>query len=362
MHFEKHSRPTPYLNRRDQYRMLGMLALLMLIVVAIDTTRKPENWHWFFLLGGDARREQDQELRELRLDDIDYQIKPNENLAAETFIAVAENADSPSPSSRPDLPASADENLEQIPTDLLDGVSDQRLGLLRAEEGALQAILERVRSHSPESFLNAARHDVGYRVVNVEPEKYRGRLLYLEGTLWRLAPFPFGDPGSREDDLYQAWVFTSDSGSNPWMVLLPSQPSGIEAGDKLDRPVKVAGYFFKRYGYATEHGPYVAPMLIAGTLHVPPPLPPPRLQTENITFYVVGFLGTIAALFGVMILWFVRSDRKFDRSHLAEIAESRLDAPPEVVAGLNQLPAVDPKEVLRDIEGRSKQEEERLTT
>ncbi|MCA8997811.1 MAG: hypothetical protein KDA80_12520 [Planctomycetaceae bacterium] len=344
MHFQRDKQPPPYLNRKDQYRMLGMIAMLMLIAVAFDATRKPENWNWFFAMGNDPAPQ--QELRELDLDDIDYQILREAPLAPETFIAVAEAE--VEESSEPG--GEGEGVLTRIPSHLLKDISDQRLGLLRKENEALQQVLKQVQASSADELMEAARRDVGYRVLNVEPDKHRGELLFLEGTLWRLATFPFGDPASQEDDLAQAWLFTSDSGNNPWMVLLPQKPDGIDWGNQIDRQVKVAGYFFKRYGYATEQGAYVAPLLVANSFTMPPVMPVARERTEDLTIYVIGFLVGVGCLFGIMVFWFVRSDRKFERSHLAEIADSRFDASPETVAELQNLEAADPVEVFRSME------------
>ena len=344
MHFERDKQPPPYLNRGDQYRMLGMVALLMFIAVAFDVTRKPENWNWFFAMGNEPAPQ--QELKELDLDDVDFQIKQDQPLNPETFIAVADAVEE----GAKEAGHQSEGPLRQIPPHLLKEISDQWLGLLRKENEALERMLEQVGNSSAEELMEAARRDVGYRVVNVEPDKHRGELLFLEGTLWRLAAFPFGDPESKEDDLVQAWMFTSDSGNNPWMVLLPQKPAGMDWGDKIDQQVKVAGYFFKRYGYATQQGAYVAPMLVAKSLEAPPVVAVAQERTEDLTIYVVGFLVGVGCLFGALLFWFARSDRKFARSRLAEIADARFDPTPEAVADLQNLKTTDPAEVFKPIE------------
>lgn len=343
MRFQKQTTPPPYLNRRDQYRMLGMVLLLMFVVVAIDFTARPENWAWFFNVAG--TEEEGEKYEELTLDGLDFRVKENgEPLPLETFIAQVPREEVEE-RLNPEMPA-----IDRIPADLLQDVDDRQVGLLRSEQAALAAVLERVRSLTDEELRQAARDDVGFRALNTDSADYRGELMRIDGLLWRYAPFPFGDRDDPEDDLAQAWMFTSDSGNHPWFVLLTDPPPGLEFGDQLDRPVSVAGYYFRQFGYPTETGVTLAPMLIARTLQVRPTQAAQQQRTENISYYVVGFLGIVGVLFGTMIWWFVRSDRKFARSRLAEIAESRLDAPPEAVADLNKLEAVDPLDVLRDRE------------
>ena len=51
MRFDKHRQPPPYLSRRDQYRMLGLVATLCLVLVGIQWAANPGNWVWFTQLG-----------------------------------------------------------------------------------------------------------------------------------------------------------------------------------------------------------------------------------------------------------------------------------------------------------------------
>lgn len=313
--------------------MLGLMAMLMLIIVAIDFTRKPENWAWFFSVGD----QQEVELKELSLDDLDFRVKEPElrSLPPETFVAVAETSAS----------INFDElglDIGRIPPELLEGVQDKRVGLLRSEQAAMDRVLKRVRALKQDELKNAAEHDVGFRVVFTDAEQYRGKLMHLEGTLWRFQKYPFGDPESTEDDLWQAWLLSSDSGNNPWVVFMVEKPAELTVGEGINRQAAVAGYFFKNYGYATEQGLHIAPMLIARTIELKPLPAVKDTKTEDLSLYVFAFLMTIGLLFGLMIWWFVRSDRKFNRSHLAEIADARHAIPAGFVESLADRDAKDP--------------------
>lgn len=341
MRFQKQSNPPPYLNRRDQYRLLGMVLLLLFVVIAIDYAARPQNWEWFTQLDEEVEQV-DGEYQEIPLKELDFGVvEDGEPLPLDQFIAVPEEAPAREESGEMAEP------VDHIPEDLLRRVQDRQVGLLRIEKEALSAVLERVERASPEDLLLSARSDVGYRVLNSDSAAYRGQLIRIEGTLWRLAPFPVGE-GETRRELAQAWMFTPDSGNHPWKVLLAEKPAHVEYGDQIDRQVTVAGYYFKQYGYPTETGVTIAPMLIARTLHVRPMRTTHAPRTENLSYYVATVLGILAVLFGLMIWWFAASDRKFARSRLAEIAESRLDAPPEVVASLNDLQATDPIKALQE--------------
>ena len=51
MRFDKNRKPPPYLSRREQWRMLGLVAALCLVLVAIQWAANPDNWRWFTELG-----------------------------------------------------------------------------------------------------------------------------------------------------------------------------------------------------------------------------------------------------------------------------------------------------------------------
>ncbi|RMG37340.1 MAG: hypothetical protein D6725_09020 [Planctomycetota bacterium] len=46
MRFRSRRQPVPYLNRRDQLRMLAMLGLLMLVVIGMRWAARPSSWYW----------------------------------------------------------------------------------------------------------------------------------------------------------------------------------------------------------------------------------------------------------------------------------------------------------------------------
>lgn len=338
MRFQKDSSPPPYLNRKDQYRLLGLVGMLTIIALSIDFTRKPENWQWFFSVGQEPVEE--MELKELSLDALDFTVKEptNGELPPETFIATTEKT--------PKL--DLDQlglNIQRVPPELLEGVEDKRLGLLRSEQDAMDRVLQRVKTFSLEELEEAAVSDVGFRVVFTDAVSYRGQLIKVEGTLWRLQRYAFGERDSEEDDLWQGWFFSSDSGNNPWVVFMTEKPEGIESGESVNRDVSVAGYFFKNYGYATGEGLHIAPMLIAKSLTVQPLPPVVDQKTEDLSLYVFFFLMAIMLIFGAMVWFFVRSDRKFNQSHLAEIAEDRHQLPDNFVHDLSGQRPKDPSQL-----------------
>src|SRR6056297_1575133 len=46
MRFDQPQQPAPYLNRRDQWRLLSMVAVLCFVVIAILWAAQAKNWYW----------------------------------------------------------------------------------------------------------------------------------------------------------------------------------------------------------------------------------------------------------------------------------------------------------------------------
>ncbi len=323
----------------------------MLIVIGIKYTADPANWQWFFNLDKQPAQTE-MELKELKLDDIDFQIKPERNgsLPAETFIALESET-------TPQVVFGSKNEIGQFPKELLSDIKDQQLKLLRREQPALEAIVQHLKSTSQQELEDAANRSVGFRVINVEPDAYRGMLIRIEGTLRNFTSFPFGDSQTTADDLYQGWVFTDDSGSKPWMILCTEKPTGLELQERMEVPMTVSGYFFKRYGYQSEGGMNVAPLLIAKSISLQPIRQARHVRNENISLYVIWVLGIISLLFALMIWRFYASDKKYENSHLAQIAESRRDADPEAIKQLNLLPTIDQQGLFKHIRESDNSEE-----
>lgn len=337
MKFPHRPSPPPYLNRRDQYRMLGLCLLLLLVLFAIDVARKPKNWEWFFRMGGPSSVRDENDLR-----DIDFRvIEPGHDGVAPDEIVVLpeEQAASRGAAEEPFMPA----DLRQLDARMLAGVQDQRVGFLRAEHPALQALITHVRQAPFQELQRSGDAQVGFRVINVEPERYRGRLITIQGVLRRYEPFELPALSTEEGMLlHQGWIFTSDSANNPWFALCTERTPDLPLSSQTEIPVRFTGYFFKRYGYATTTGLHVAPLLIGKRFELLPTPAADSGRTRDLTRAVVAVMAVIGGLFALMIWRFAVSDRRFARSRLAQIAASRLDARPEDLAALHQWQATDP--------------------
>ncbi|MGD9856045.1 MAG: hypothetical protein AB7U20_13965 [Planctomycetaceae bacterium] len=340
MRFQTDHKPPPYLNRRDQYRLLAMVATLGLVMAAAMWAARPSSWYWLAPPTAGAGNASPIPA----LDEIDFRVQssPHDPLGPDTFraVAVPNDEDPPvPPDDRSNAPAAV-----EIPAELLAAIEDNTLGLRRKESDAYHWMLSQI-DRLPESTAAAqARSDVAFTVLMLEPDQYRGRLLSVTGDLRRLTEFPASEE-SGFAALYEGWLFTRDSGTNPYRIVCTQRPEGIPLGESLDPPVpvRVNGFFFKRYGYASQQGQHVAPMLIAKSLHVRLLLPTAAADGPELQHAMLGVVSVVVAGIMTMGVWFFISDRRFRNSRLDQLAAARLDATPENLAALAQAETIDPQ-------------------
>ncbi len=169
-------------------------------------------------------------------------------------------------------------------------------------------------------FEENARPGVTYAHLFLEPRKYRGEVVSIEGRLKRVrrfdAPQMLWQVNLR--DVYEGWLFVDEYGHNPVCMVFTDLPPGLAVAERMEHSVRFSGYFFKKYRYKAgdSDGPNEwrdAPLLIGNsvTLLGPPPAPPPE---EALWLYdlVPVFLGVVAVSLALSLgvgLWFRRGDR-----------------------------------------------------
>ncbi|MCX7423061.1 MAG: hypothetical protein NT013_26490 [Planctomycetia bacterium] len=150
----------------------------------------------------------------------------------------------------------------------LASVSDNAFGIPQAEQAAYESLLKHASNVEEPDLERLAQRGVPFAVLMLEPDRFRGELITIEGDLRRLNHITNADNDANKLEAYEAWIFTTDSGLNPYRVVCNLLPPGIPFGDQLKPAIRVraTGYFFKRYSYATTGNYHTAPLLLAKTL------------------------------------------------------------------------------------------------
>jgi hypothetical protein len=164
-----------------------------------------------------------------------------------------------------------------------------------------------------------------------KPNEQRGRLVELTGTARQavLRRVEDRDIVARFgiDHYYEVEIFTEDSQGNPLTFCVRDLPKGFPQGDKITEPVRIAGFFFKRWGYrtaaldgtpgaATKH---LAPLLIGREpIWIEPPQVDQRFANGVFLMLFVGL---------TVVLWLVvsrlsRGDAKFHKQLERRFIES----------------------------------------
>lgn len=351
--------------RREWLRISWMVALLLLVLVAMNMTSDPDFWWWLFpeqaeqsaaptdsseahsarnefaarLLVESEAEETSSETESTKADAVE---KPQPVDAPESSpdaghredqqrideMRQAEAAPSPESPTNDGLHQVFDSTLTVQP-ELLQSVEDSTLGVRRQEAEAYYTILRRLRATPLHEIEEAARRDVTYTVLMADSDRLRGVPILIEGRLRRLTEHSRRERRPAAGPLFDAWIFTRDSGNEPYHVVCTEVAENIPRGERLSPsvPVRVAGLFFKQEGYASEGGMNVAPLLLAKRLEWLRTAAPDRLQLA-LAPYFAGFAVLVAAVVGLLLWRFAARDKAF-RRHQTERLLGPAVGPPE---------------------------------
>ena len=345
MQFRTRREPPPYLNSRDQWRMLRLVGLLALVLIAMNVAANPENWRWMFPEEtAPANQKPPPSLEEV---DFAVQLDDPDALPPDVFRSEPDGDEA-----RPAEPATKidPENCRDVRIDpeLLSGVRDNTLGVRRSEADAFYLVLAQARDVPARCLREAARDDVAFAVLMTDSEHFRGLPVTVTGEIKRLNSVDASENPFGIERFYESWLFTPDSGDNPYRIVTASVPEGLPQGDiDEETRVRVTGYFFKREGYAAQGGLHTAPLLIGKTLERLPARADgiPAGRNLPIARLLVIIAAAVIVLLGLTLWQFSRSDRRFKREHFDRLAET----PTEDPSRLNELQASDPGEHLRQL-------------
>ena len=152
-----------------------------------------------------------------------------------------------------------------------------------------------------------SRHDIAFTQLWDEPENYRGKPIRLRMHVRRVLEFdaPKDQPSVKK--VYEAWGWTDESLSFPYVVVFTDPPPNLPIGTDVRAEIVFVGYFLKVMGYKAFDNSRGAPLLIGRTklISKPPAPPPSKLDPWIIPIVLIGSI-----LFIGMSVWFSRSARK----------------------------------------------------
>jgi len=334
--------------------MLRIVGMLVLVLIAMRVAANPKTWWWLFPEEAAQQESGEPDEKAPSVEDVDFRVKLEEGRLNKRKVDAR-------PAVTAKKPSIALPEHQQAPSDefavnpaLLSVIRDNTLGVRSYERDAYYTLLVKARDLPASSLERAARNDVAYTVLMINPDEFRGVPLTIEGESTRLWKLPTTKNEYGIDELYEVWIVTSDSGNRPYRVVCSSIPKGVPYVGKTSNPirVRVTGYFFKKEGYQSEGGLTVAPLLLAGNLKWFPPRAA-RSQDQAWAPLLVGSV-LLGGVFLCVMAWRISvGDKNFNRKQVKRLTA----APREQIEALKGIPTIEQDEMFRQISEQVEQAE-----
>jgi hypothetical protein len=175
--------------------------------------------------------------------------------------------------SRPARPAPA--SLASLPPPVdreeLKGVEDLTPASPRDNPG-YKLLFDWTRDIPAPDLAAKCRHDVVFSQLAENPARFRGMPIHLDGTARRIS---IQDEISKaivpSGKYYEAWTFTSDGQSFPYVLAFEQAPPGLPTGNSVSARLSFDGFFLKKILYVDgEKTRRWAPLLIGRVAYEPP--------------------------------------------------------------------------------------------
>jgi hypothetical protein len=298
-------RAQTFFRGRERSRLMLMIALLVVLFLAIQRSRRPESWAW--LIGHDDATGETQD-------------------SAATEPAQGAGADKPTSSNavaaerKPDLayddefPPDQDDEEKEALAENLETVedSDGKLGLQKLEMPAYWRLVDWAKRQTPEAMAKRKIEPITFDLLIRQPSKHRGQLARFDLNVRRVLKQPAeqGNPLGL-DHVYELIGFSEEGSSRLYFCIVPDLPQGMPVGLSVDERVTFVGYFLKNQGFEHDHlndavkkktFKDAGPLFIGRVVRQAMPAPPS--QDPTWAWWLLGGAG--AVMVAAMAGWIVK--------------------------------------------------------
>ena len=327
MRFADEPQPAPYLNRKDQRRLLAMVGVLSLVVFAVSWAARPETWYWLIPPDNDSAQNTAADSPEaMSPQNVGDFVDPGAIAMTNSNPPEATQPENEKVTLQQSQAHSGKTALPNLPAQWLESISDQEIGIPAKEADTYYRTLAHI-SRLDERYLDkhALKNVLHVNLLN-SPDQYRGKLITIRGMARRISEVRVVKNQYGVKQTYEAWVLTPDSGNDPLRIVAGSIDPRLPTGEKVAVQIEVTGYFLKLYSYSSPKGHYVAPLILAARIKpytVVKSVPSSTgLEPYIIMFALVVGLGTI-----ITVSLYSRGDRKFKKKLDADFPDKNI--PPE---------------------------------
>lgn len=292
-------------------RTLSLVLLLFIVGLCVLRARQPGFWTWIAI---DDSRQLVLSAQDLPQNQLHTMVKAHK-ASAETGAAtqVINNT-------LPDEWSSFTAETQPI---------EDRQALQQVDMPAYWRLMSWAKSESFLELLQRANPHVLFVNLWEEPQVHRGQPVRLRLNVRRVLSYQAGENNLGITQLYEAWGWTTDSKSFPYVVVFPELPAGLPLGADVNAEVEFAGYFLKVMAYDAYETRRGAPLLI-GQLRLLQPTAtnsPTWPQPRELILWAGGLLTAV----GLAIAFGIRQYRQSHPSLAAIITKTSETVQPRLV-------------------------------
>ncbi len=304
----------PYGSSIPATRALSLLMGLIVLWMLFDRSRDPATWR--FLASAPEMNEEDT-----------FAEAPPEKAPEKTLEKVPDT-----PLAEVVVPGPNDldpEALEKFAT-LQELISD-RTPLRSREMLPYWKLMEWSRTQTTRELEKRAIPEPAFTQIWEQPANYRGKLLRLRMHVRRVLKYdaPADNPLGLKV-AYEAWGWSDESKSFPYVVVFSERPAGLPVGNDIQSEIVFAGYFMKIMSYTAFDSTRGAPLLI-GRVRLAKPVAGRNSQEGSPLSATLGVIVLVVVLAGVVGWWGLKST---GRKPVAIRTQHRSDLDADTILGL----------------------------
>ena len=251
----RYSRSARFANQPRHHsgqRLVSMLVMLAVLGMIYNRAKDPKTWRWF-------ADDSEPELAQVDVKEKAPAGKPDkpEKPWTETIVEGATDTDA--------------EEMEEAHKEW-DAISD-RTPLDGTEMAAYWRFFKWSRAQSFADLERRSQRDAAFTQLWEVPEKFRGKPMRLRMHIKRILSWDAPENTVGVTKVYEAWGWTDDSKSFPYVVVFSELPPGMKEGTDIQAEGVFVGYFLKNMSYHAFDVRRAAPLLVGRMKNVsrPPP-------------------------------------------------------------------------------------------
>ncbi len=223
-------------------RLMAMITFLIVLAMIYQRARDPATWRWLADENTDGAQS-----------------------AAGPPDVARPAPDAKPPGERPETiipaPIDTDPAEKQAAARLFEAVTD-KTPLSVTEMPAYWRCMQWARAQSFADLARRARRDLAFVQFWEQPEELRGELVRLRMHIHRVLHYPAPENSLGVTDVYEAWGWTDDSKSFPYVVVFSELPPGMKVGPEAKAEGVFVGYFLKTMAYQAFDVRRAAPLMV----------------------------------------------------------------------------------------------------